>query len=75
METLITIFMKLNKNPVEIALNKNEIDSLKEFADENLERGTILIHQSSESGIGLTTRVLVKGLPETLTDITDTESW
>lgn len=56
-------------------LTKEEVNSLKEFCDDNLAVGSVLITQSSESGIGLTTKVMVKGLPETETDITDIESW
>ena len=59
----------------EITLTKAEVDSLKEFCDENLAVETVVIEQTRESGIGLTTKVMVKDLPETLTDITDTESW
>ena len=55
-------------------LTKAEIDSLKEFADSNLERGTIDIVQGS-NGLGMITTVQVHGLPETLTDITDVDSW
>ena len=67
--------MKTSKIPVVVSLTKEEVDSLKEFCDENLIVGSVLITQSSESGIGLTTKVMVKGLPETMTDITDTDSW
>ena len=56
-------------------MTKAEVDSLKEFCDKNLAVGQVLITQSSESGIGLTTKVMVKDLPETETDITDIESW
>lgn len=58
-----------------IQLTKEEVDSLKQFCDENLCVGTVIIDQSSSSGIGPTTRVMVKDLPETLTDITDISSW
>lgn len=58
-----------------ISLTKEEANSLKEFCDENLARGTVVVTQSQKSGIGLTTRVMVKDLPETLTDITDIDSW
>jgi hypothetical protein len=67
--------MKTSNIPVVIQLSKKEVDSLKEFCDDNLAIGTVLITQSSESGIGLTTKVMVKDLPETLTDITDIDSW
>ena len=58
-----------------IALTKEEVDSLKTFCDENLERGQVIIDQLELSGIGPTTKVMVKDLPETLTDITDVSSW
>ena len=58
-----------------IALTKEEVNSLKEFCDDNLERGQVIIDQLELSGIGLTTKVMVKDLPETLTDITDVSSW
>lgn len=58
-----------------ITLTKEEVNSLKEFCDDNLERGQVIIDQLELSGIGLTTKVMVKDLPETLTDITDVSSW
>ena len=58
-----------------VTLTKEEVNSLKEFCDDNLERGQIIIDQLELSGIGLTTKVMVKDLPETLTDITDVSSW
>ena len=58
-----------------VILTKEEVDSLKEFCDENLCVGTVVIDQLELSGIGLTTKVMVKDLPETLTDITDVSSW
>jgi hypothetical protein len=58
-----------------IALTKEEVDSLKTFCDENLERGLVIIDQLELSGIGPTTKVMVKDLPETLTDITDVSAW
>lgn len=67
--------MKISKIPVVIQLSKEEVNSLKQFCDDNLAQGTVLITQSSESGIGLTTKVMVKDLPETMTDITDIDSW
>ena len=67
--------MKTSNIPVVIQLSKEEVNSLKQFCDDNLARGTVLITQSSESGIGLTTKVMVKDLPETLTDITDIDNW
>lgn len=67
--------MKTSNIPVVIQLSKEEVNSLKQFCDDNLTQGTVLIIQSSESGIGLTTKVMVKDLPETMTDITDIDSW
>ena len=58
-----------------VTLTKEEVNSLKEFCDDNLERGQVIIDQLELSGIGLTTKVMVKDLPETLTDITDVSSW
>jgi hypothetical protein len=67
--------IKEEKSFKKVYLTKEEVNSLKEFCDDNLAIGTVLITQSSESGIGLTTKVMVKDLPETLTDITDIDSW
>lgn len=67
--------MKTSNTSVVIQLSKEEVDSLKQFCDDNLAQGTVLITQSSKSGIGLTTKVMVKDLPETMTDITDVDSW
>lgn len=58
-----------------VVLTKEEVKSLKEFCDDNLSRGNIIIIQSSDSGIGLTTKVMVQDLPETLADITDIQAW
>lgn len=58
-----------------VILTKEEVNSLKEFCNNNLERGQVIIDQLELSGIGLTTKVMVKDLPETLTDITDVSSW
>ena len=58
-----------------VTLTKEEVNSLKEFCDDNLERGQVIIDQLELSGIGLTTKVMVKDLPETLSDITDISSW
>lgn len=58
-----------------ISLTKEEVDSLKQFCDENLCVGTVIIDQIVTSGIGHTTMVMVKDLPETMTDITDVSSW
>lgn len=59
----------------EVLLTKEEVESLKQFCDKNLCVGTVVIEQSRDSGIGLTTKVMVKDLPETMTDITDIDSW
>ena len=59
----------------EITLTKAEVDSLKKFCDENLAVGQVRITQSHSSDTGTTTKVQVKDLPETLTDITDIDSW
>jgi len=67
--------MKISNIPVVIQLSKEEVNSLKQFCDDNLAQGEVLITQSSESGTGLTTKVMVKDLPETMTDITDIDSW
>ena len=67
--------MKISNIPVVVSLTKEEVNSLKEFCDDNLTVGSVLITQSSESGIGLTTKVMVKDLPETMIDITDSEAW
>ena len=58
-----------------VILTKAEVDSLKEFCDYNLEVGSVEITQNSNSGIGLITKVQVRNLPETLTDITNIDSW
>ena len=50
----------------EINLTKEEVDSLKDFCDCNLCVGEVIVSQE-----GLVTRVQVKDLPETLTDISD----
>ena len=55
-------------------LTKAEVDSLKEFCDDNLAVGTVKIQQES-AGVGVVTKVMVNDLPETLTDITDIDSW
>ena len=49
-----------------VSLTKEEVNSLKQFCDENLCVGEVIVSQE-----GLITRVQVKDLPETLTDITD----
>ena len=67
--------MKTSNIPLVIQLSKKEVNTLKDFCANNLSEGTVLIIQSSESGIGLTTKVMVKDLPETMTDITDIDSW
>ena len=67
--------MDNNSTRYRVTLTKDEVDSLKQFCDENLAVGTVIIDQINTSGIGFTTRVMVKDLPETLTDITDLDSW
>ena len=57
-----------------VTLTKEEVDSLKGFCDENLYRGLVIVDQFESSGIGPVTKVMVKDLPETLTDITDRDS-
>ena len=54
-----------------ILLTKDEVESLKNYCDNNLAVGSVIITQLSKSGIGLTTKVMVNGLPETMVDITD----
>jgi hypothetical protein len=66
--------MKTSNIPVVVSLTKEEVNSLNEFCDDNLAVGSVLITQSSESG-SLRTKVMVKDLPETMTDITDIDSW
>lgn len=61
----------IGKKTVAIQLTKDEVDYIKEFCDYNLAVGTVIITQSSESGTNLTTKVMVKDLPETMTDITE----
>ena len=66
--------MKKSDIPVVISLNREEVDALKSFCDDNLAVGTVKISQKS-TGIGYVTRVMVTDLPETLTDITDYSAW
>ena len=54
-----------------IALSKEEVDNLKQYCDDNLATGSVVITQFHSSGMGSTTKVQVKDLPETLQDITD----
>ena len=56
--------------PTTIRLTKNEVQDLYDFCSDNLAVGTIEIEQSYKK-----TTVMVTDLPETLTDITDTDSW
>lgn len=58
-----------------IYLTSREVDTLKEFCDNNLETGYVEITQTNQSDIGLTTLVAVEEAPETLTDITDYDTW
>ena len=59
----------------EVVLTKAEVESLKEFCDDNLEVGAVIVTQQGGGGIGWITKVQVERLPETLTDITDIEHW
>ena len=56
-------------------MTKAEVDALKDFCDDNLAVGQVEITQSNDSGVGIVTKVQVKDLPETLTDITDIDNW
>lgn len=67
--------MKSPKNHRMVILTKEEVEELKRFTDDNLERGTVKVVQTQTSGIGVTTQVMVTNLPETLTDITDFNYW
>ena len=61
------IIQMTTKEPLaKIILTKEEVDNIKEFCDENLCVGEVIVSQE-----GLVTRVQVKDLPETLTDISD----
>ena len=58
-----------------IYLTDNEVEALNDFCIYNLASGCVEITQENTSGRGPTTKVMVKDLPETLTDITDIDSW
>lgn len=58
-----------------IKLTKQEVEDLKEFCDDNLERGIIVIDQIYTPNNKPITKVVIPGLPETFTDITDTIYW
>ena len=58
-----------------VTLTKAEVDALKEFCDYNLAVGAVDITQEGGGGLGWITKVQVQRLPETLTDITDIDSW
>lgn len=58
-----------------IYLTDSEVEALNDFCIYNLASGQVEITQENVSGIGPTTKVMVKDLPETLTDITDIDSW
>ena len=58
-----------------IRMTKEEVDSLKEYCDQNLAVGIVEVEQSHTSGIGWNIYVQVENLPETRTDITDYNSW
>ena len=61
--------------PIKICLNRTEVNALKEFCDNNSEYAVVEISQDHYSGIGYTTVVQAKGVPETETDITDLSIW
>ena len=61
--------------PVVVYLSKTEVNSLKEYCDDNLAVGTVKIIQEGGSGVGFTTKVQIPNLPDTLEDITDIDSW
>ena len=60
---------------MKIKLTKQEVEDLKEFCDDNLERGIVVIDQIYTSNNKPITKVTISGLPETLTDITDINYW
>lgn len=62
-------------NLVKMYLNRTEVNALKEFCDNNPEYAVVEISQDHYSGIGYTTIVQAKGVPETETDITDLSIW
>ena len=62
-------------SPASIFLTKSEVQSLYDFCEDNLAVGRVEIQQDYASGIGPSTRVMVENLPETLTYITDIDSW
>lgn len=66
---------KMPKIPVVVYLTKAEVDSLKEFCDDNLAVGPVKVIQEGGNGIGFITKVEIPNVPETLTDITDLDSW
>ena len=57
-----------------IFLTKDEVESLKNYCDSNLAVGVVEVIQDKHSGIGYSTWVQVKDLPETRTDISDIDS-
>ena len=61
--------------PAKIYLSRTEVNSLKEFCDNNPEYVIVEISQDHYSGIGYTTVVQARGVPETETDITDLSIW
>ena len=59
-----------------IYLTDNEVEALNDFCVFNLRKEEVVeITQENISGRGPATKVMVKDLPETLTDITDIDSW
>ena len=63
----------MEKKPckAQVVLTKDEVDALKQFCDENLAIGTVIIDQITTSSMGNYTWVMVKDLPDTRTDISD----
>ena len=62
-----------NTSRYRIVLTKEEVNNLKEFCDENLAVGYVIIDQTGISGVGTFTCVQVKDLPDITADITDRE--
>ena len=58
-----------------IFLTKDEVESLKNYCDGNLTVGVVEVTQDKHGGLGYSTWVQVKDLPETRTDISDIDSW
>ena len=58
-----------------IYLTDAEVEALNDFCIYNLASGQVEVTQENITGTRLTTKVMVKDLPETITDITDIDSW